>query len=144
VVIHNREAMEDVWVELHLWQAALTASGSPLASRPGVLHAFDGDLPTAMRALEKGFFIGIAGPVTFKNASDRHQVAAGLPEDRILIETDAPFLTPHPHRGRWPNEPAFVPFVAERIAALRQQPVEEIARITWENAAVIFDWGANS
>lgn len=144
VVIHNRESLEDLWSDLAAWHEDLAKSGSPLAKRPGVLHSYDGPLSVALQAGERGFFIGISGPVTFKNARERQEVVAGLPVDRILIETDAPYLTPHPHRGRWPNEPAFVAYVAEKVAELHHQPVEAIARITWENAATLLEWGAIS
>jgi TatD DNase family protein len=141
VVIHNREALGDLWDALSSWQEQLVRDGSPLASRPGVLHSYDGNLESAQRFIEKGFFIGISGPVTFKNAQERQQVAAGLPVARLLIETDAPFLTPHPYRGRR-NEPAYVAYVAEKISVLHQQPPEAIARATSDNAAQLFKWGA--
>jgi TatD DNase family protein len=143
VVIHNRDSMDDLWHTLAGWHEQLALARSPLASRPGVLHSFDGTISDAQKAVEKGFFIGISGPVTFKNAVDRHEVAASLPLNRLLIETDAPYLTPQPHRGRWPNEPAFVSFIAEKVADLHQQPVYSIIQTTWENAAHLFHWGAN-
>jgi TatD DNase family protein len=144
VVIHQRESIEDVWSDLSTWQEALVKNNSPLAKHPGVLHSYDGSLSMALRAVEKGFYIGISGPVTFKNARERQDLVAGLPLDKVLIETDAPYLTPHPHRGSWPNEPAFVALVAEKIAELHNQPVERIAQITWENAALLLEWGAIS
>jgi TatD DNase family protein len=144
VVIHNREAFEDVWGALSTWQAELTSAGLPLAARPGVLHSYDGSAEAAGQAIEKGFFIGISGPVTFKNAAARQAVVTALPLDHILIETDAPFLTPHPYRGRWPNEPAYVAFVAEKIAGLHGLPLDTVINTTWENAAQLFLWGANS
>lgn len=144
VVVHNRDSFEDLWSALSAWQSALAEAGSPLAERPGVLHSFDGTLPTALQAVKQGFFIGISGPVTFKNAQERHETAAGLPLRQLLIETDAPYLTPQPHRGRWPNEPAYVKFVAEKIASLHNLPVDTIAQKTWDNAAKLFHWRANS
>jgi TatD DNase family protein len=141
VVLHNREALDDLWAELMRWQAQLASSGSPLATKPGVLHSYDGDLPSAQRAANHNFAIGISGPVTFKNAVARHQVAAGLTLDHLLIETDAPYLTPHPYRGRR-NEPAYVARVAARLAELHQQPEEVIQRATWNNAVQLFHWGA--
>ena len=140
VVIHNREALEDLWTMLVEWRESLARQGSLLAEKAGVLHSYDGSLETAQQAIANGFSIGISGPVTFKNALDRHQVAAGLPLDHILLETDAPYLTPHPHRGRR-NEPAYVALVAEKIAGLHSQPIETVTRATWENAAKLFDWG---
>ncbi len=144
VVIHNRESFEDVWNALSDWQARLLSAGSPLSGRPGVLHSFDGSAAAARQAIEKGFFIGISGPVTFKNARERQALVTGLPLDYLLIETDAPFLTPHPYRGRWPNEPAYVAFVAEKIAELQGLPLETILKTTWQNAAKVFKWGVDS
>ncbi len=141
VIIHIRESLDDVWSRLKTWQADLAGGGSRLAARPGVLHSYDGDLASAQQAVKAGFKIGISGPVTFKNAADRQQVAAGLALNDLLIETDAPYLTPHPYRGRR-NEPAYVTFVAEKLAALHGQPVETILRATWDNANQLFDWGA--
>ena len=140
VILHNRESFEDLWSEITDWHARLTQAGSPLALRPGVLHSFDGTLANAQAAIELGFFIGISGPVTFKNARDRQAVASELPLKKILIETDAPYLTPQPYRGRWPNEPAYVSFVAEKLADLHAQPLQVITRATWENAAQLFKW----
>jgi TatD DNase family protein len=144
VVIHNRESIEDVWSELAAWQDGLVRSGSALAEHPGVLHSFDGTLETARQVIAKGFFIGISGPVTFKNAHERQELVSALPLSHLLVETDAPFLTPHPYRGKWPNEPAYVAFVAEKIAELHSLPLETVTRATWENAAQVFHWGAIS
>ena len=141
VVLHNRESLDDLSAELFYWQEQLAASASPLASRPGVLHSFDGDLPTAQRFVARGFAIGISGPVTFKNAALRQQVASQLPLEHLLIETDAPYLTPHPYRGRR-NEPAYVAQVASKLAELHQQPEEVIWRVTWNHAVQLFHWGA--
>jgi len=139
VVIHNRDSIEDLWQDLSAWRERLAQRGSPLANRPGVLHSYDGTRSTAQQAIEQGFFIGISGPVTFKNAVDRQEVAASLPLDHLLIETDAPYLTPHPYRGRR-NEPAYVAFVAEKIAGLHHRPLETVIQQTWENAAQLFMW----
>ena len=142
VVVHNRDSREDVWTALSAWQAALAQAGHPLAERPGVLHSFEGELPFAQEAAASGFLIGISGPVTFKNAPERHQVAAGLQLSQILIETDAPYLTPHPFRGRR-NEPAYVALVAEKLADLHHTPLDEVQMATWKNAEKLFHWGAN-
>lgn len=140
VVVHIRESFEDVWADLSEWRRGLVQAGSSLAERPGVLHSFDGTLAMAQMAMENDFFIGISGPVTFKNAHERQTIASALPLNKILIETDAPYLTPHPFRGRWPNEPGHVVYVAEKLAELHAQPVTAIAKATWENAALLFDW----
>lgn len=144
VVIHNRDAIDDVWNDLSAWQAGLARSGSALAKRPGVLHSYDGTLETALRAAAIGFFIGISGPVTYKNARERQRIVAELPLEHVLVETDAPFLTPHPYRGRWPNEPANVAFVVEKVAELHELPLETVIQTTWNNAAQLFDWRAYS
>lgn len=139
VVIHNREATGDLLAMLLEWQAALAAGGNPLHERPGVLHAFSGDAEAAQKALAANFYIGIAGPVTFKNAADYQALVASLPLSRLLIETDAPYLAPHPHRGQR-NEPAYVRLVAEKIAALHGLSLEAVARQTTENAHRLFRW----
>ncbi len=148
VVVHLREeadgqdgpATSDLMKILEAWSSGLRTTGRSLASRPGVLHSFSGSLETALRAIELGFFIGVTGPVTFKNAAGRQDLVAGLPLDHILIETDAPFLTPVPHRGQR-NEPAFVQFIAEKIAGLQSRSQEEVARVTTDNARTLFSWG---
>jgi TatD DNase family protein len=86
------------------------------------------------------FYIGITGPVTFKNAPERHALVRQLPLEHLLIETDAPFLTPHPHRGKR-NEPAFVSKIADKIAELHSRSQSEVAAITSANATRLFDWG---
>jgi TatD DNase family protein len=105
----------------------------------GVLHSFSGNVSEAERTLELGFFIGITGPVTYKNAAELRQVVAVLPLERLLIETDAPFLTPHPHRGQR-NEPAYVRFVAEKISEIHKQPPQVVAETTAANARRLFQW----
>jgi TatD DNase family protein len=105
-----------------------------------VLHSFSGSPETAQRAIQLGFYIGVTGPVTFKNAVERQEIVAALPLERLLIETDAPFLTPYSHRGRR-NEPAFVYEIADKIAQLNSLSLEEVAAITSANAARLFSWG---
>ncbi len=130
VIIHNREATSDVLRLL---------AESPLAGRPraGVLHSFSAGPEAAAEAVALGFHVGITGPVTFKKADELRDVAAAVPLDRLLIETDAPFLTPQPHRGKR-NEPAYVRFVAEAIATVREMTVDEVATATTDNASRLF------
>jgi len=130
VIIHNRDASPDV---LRLLAA------SPLAgrARPGVLHSFAADWATAEKALSLGFYLGFTGPLTYKKADELRAIAARAPLDRILIETDAPFLAPHPYRGRR-NEPAWVRYVAEKLAEVRGLPLEAIAHATTANAMRLF------
>lgn len=141
VSIHIRDAWEDVWAELSAWRAALLRAGSPLAARPGVLHSFSGTPAEAQIALAAGFFLGISGPVTFTNAPLRQELVAGLPLEAILIETDAPYLTPHPYRGRR-NEPAYTHYILEKVAQLHHMTYEQTAAATADNAARLFAWRA--
>jgi TatD DNase family protein len=142
VIIHSRQSLQDLWKILLTWQQELAADQDPVASRPGVLHSYEGDLETAYQAMHLGFLIGVSGPVTFQNAKDRQAVVKMLPVEHVLIETDAPYLTPHPFRGRR-NEPGYVVHVADKIAELKNLPVSEIAAITTNNANRFFGWRAN-
>lgn len=134
VIIHNREASDDVIAILESWSRDLPPA---LRDRPCVLHSFSAPQAVAERALACGFYLGFTGPITYKNADDLRQIATLMPLDRLLIETDAPYLTPIPYRGQR-NEPAYVRLVAERIAALRRLPLDEIASATTANTARLF------
>lgn len=138
VIIHDREAHDDVWAELAAW-VRQRLPGSPLAGRPfpGVLHSFSGDMAMAEEAYGWGFVLGLAGPVTFKNARDLHELARQLRPDHLLLETDAPYLTPHPHRGQR-NEPAYVRLTAARLAELWQMPLDQAAALTTAAARSFF------
>src|SRR5439155_9382664 len=105
VIIHNRDAHAEV----------LDILRSDGAGTRGVMHSFSGDLTFAMECIRLGYMISLAGPVTFRNAVDKHMIAAGLPLESLLVETDCPFLTPEPFRGRR-NEPAYVQYTARAIA----------------------------
>jgi len=147
VVLHLREkddaphgnCADDLLSILSKWVASLRYRANSLVTHPGVLHSFSGTIETAQKAIQLGFMIGVTGPVTFRNASHRREVIASIPPEHLLIETDAPFLAPHPKRGKR-NEPANVRFVAEKIAELHNQPPREIAEITTANAARLFNW----
>lgn len=134
VIIHNREASSDLIAVLESWAAALP---QPLREHPGVLHSFSGDDRIAERALAAGFYLGFTGPITYKNADDTRRIAAAVPLDRLLVETDAPFLTPVPHRGKR-NEPAYVRFVVERLADVKQVSAQTIRDATTTNAVRLF------
>ena len=99
----------------------------------GVLHCYSGNLPFAKRAMEHGFYVSFSGIVTFKKSEDLRETARGIPLDRLMVETDAPFLAPQGHRGRR-NEPVWVAVVGETLAALHDVPVETIAEQTTANA----------
>lgn len=139
VVIHNRQATDDVLKRITDWHNKLVAAGSSLAERPGVLHSYANGENPARQAILLNFFIGFTGPVTFRNAPDLQRVVAALPLDHLLVETDAPFLTPHPHRGKR-NEPAYVRLVVEKMAELQQENFAKIADQTTANAKRLFDW----
>ncbi len=104
----------------------------------GVMHSFTGDLVTAQACLELGLYISFAGMVTFKKSDAFREVARQIPADRILIETDSPYLTPHPHRGKRPNEPAMIVHTASCLAELRGVPFEQFADETTANARALF------
>ena len=129
VIIHSREANDDVASVLAAWVSGPEFAASPLAKRPyaGVLHAFSGDLSLAEQAYEWNFVLSLGGPVTFKNAKTLHALVPQLRRDRLMLETDAPYLTPHPHRGKR-NEPAYVALVCERLATLYGVDAATIAR----------------
>jgi TatD DNase family protein len=129
VVIHSRNADEDT----------ITIMGEELAGhqRAGVLHCFGGSLAMARRAIELGFFISFAGNLTFKKAEDLREVARQLPLGRLLIETDCPYLTPVPFRGKR-NEPARVVETARCLAGIHDRDLEDIASATTENFRTLF------
>jgi len=128
VVIHDRDAHGEV-------MAIIEKEGLPDSG--GVMHCFSGDLALARKALKMGFYISIAGPVTYPKNNKLSQVAAAIPEDRLLIETDAPFLTPNPFRGKR-NEPSYVAYTAEKVAALRGTTGEIIGSLCLENTKRLF------
>ncbi len=130
VVIHDRDAHSEVMATLRRWAAS---SHQPA----GVLHCFSGDLAMAQEAIELGFYISIAGPVTFKNDKRLHELVRQLPLEKLLVETDCPYLTPHPHRGKR-NEPAYVKLVAQEVAHIKGLSLEEVGRITSDNAQALF------
>ncbi len=130
IIIHNRKASEDV-------MRLLSASPSVGKWNAGVLHSFSAPLEIAKQALSLGFYLGFTGPLTFKKARELREVAAEIPLTRILLETDAPYLTPEPKRGKR-NEPSYVPYIAAKLAEVRGISVEEVASVTTANAVRLF------
>jgi TatD DNase family protein len=128
LIIHTREARQDTMDILETESAEKAG---------GIIHCFTENWETAKRALDIGFYISLSGIVTFKNAKELQEVAKKLPLDRILIETDAPYLAPVPHRGKT-NKPVFVKHVAEFLAELRGDRVENIAATTTANFQRLF------
>ena len=126
VVIHEREAHED---GLRILEEFPTIRG--------VFHCFSGSYEMAKELIKRGWYIGFTGVVTFKNARKAVETAANIPLDRILIETDCPYMAPEPFRGRR-CDPSLVPYVAKKIADLRGIPAEEVARATESNARRVF------
>jgi len=127
VSIHDRDAHGDT-------MAILKKEGKGII---GVIHCFSGSWEMAHDLLRKGWFIGVDGPVTFKNAAKLPEIVQQVPLDRLLVETDSPYLAPVPKRGKR-NEPAYVRHVAEKIAALRNMEFEDFAKATTENARHLF------
>jgi len=130
VIIHDRDAHEQL-------SEILRRKGSLLT---GVIHCFSGDYALARFFIDMGFYISIPGTVTYKKAALIQEVAARIPLERLLVETDAPYLTPLPHRGKR-NEPAFVKYTAQEIARLRGMDFQDLARATSENARTLFKLG---
>ncbi len=127
VVVHTRAARQETI-------AAIRAAASPAA---GVLHCFTEDWAMARQALDLGYYISISGIVTFRNADNVRDVARRVPADRLLVETDAPWLAPIPHRGK-PNEPRFVVDVYEYLAELRGESLEQLSVSVWRNFHQLF------
>jgi TatD DNase family protein len=139
VVIHTRESIDETLKILEAWCTGLVKSNSDLSRHPGVLHSFSGNIEHAEQAISLNFFIGITGPVTFRNARELQDLVIRLPLQNLLIETDAPFLTPHPYRGKG-NEPARVKLVAKKIAGLKQEAYNTVTDVTTASAARLFAW----
>ena len=132
LIIHTREAKDDT-------MKVLEESGARDAG--GVMHCFVEDWATAKRALDIGFYISFSGVLTYKSAAELREVAKKVPEDRILIETDSPYLAPVPHRGK-PNVPMYVRHVAEQLGELRGWSLEDTAARTMDNARALFKLNA--
>lgn len=126
MIIHTRNARADTIAIMQEEKA-----------EQGVMHCFSEDWDTAKAALDLGFYISFSGIITFKNAQDLREVAAKVPLDRILVETDSPYLTPVPYRGK-PNSPAYTYYAVEKIAEIRGESVETIAKATTHNFQKLF------
>ena len=132
LVIHTRQAADDTL-------AILREEGEDgsAGSAGGVFHCFTESMEVAQQALDLGFYISFSGILTFKSAQNLRDVAAMVPLDRLLIETDSPYLAPMPHRGKT-NNPSFVPFVAAQLAQIKQMPVSDMAALTSSNFDDLF------
>ncbi len=127
VIIHDRDAHGDI-------MAIIKREGKGL---PGVFHCYSGSLEMAQELIKLGFYVSFGGPLTFGNAVKLQEIARKVPLERVLLETDSPYLTPHPLRGRR-NEPMHVRLVAEALAQLRGLPVEAVAEVTTRNVEALF------
>lgn len=128
IVIHNREATADIIQILQEENASEVG---------GIMHCYNDSVKYVQTCLDMNFYVSLGGPVTFKNATLPKEVAVSVPLNRLLIETDAPFLAPHPNRGKR-NEPAYVRLVADKIAELRGISLEELGKATTKNAFNLF------
>ena len=127
IVVHMRDSVQDTYEMLRDYGQGLT----------GVCHCYSGDALMLPKFLELGFYIGLDGPVTFKNASSVHEVAKVVPLDKLVVETDGPYLTPTPYRGKR-NEPAYVEYVARAIAEIKGVSYEEVCRVTTKNGLQLY------
>ncbi len=134
VILHNREAADELMAILEAWAPSAPPD---MNGRLGVLHSFSASAEVAQRALNLGFYLGFTGPITYKNAAQLRAIAADVPIDRILIETDGPFLAPQQRRGKR-NEPGYVCYVNARLAQLKGVTADDMARQTTLNAERLF------
>lgn len=134
IIIHSRDANDDV---LRILQS------EDAGSIGGVMHSYAGNAEMAKKFLALNFYISLSGPVTYRNAQDHAAVAKSVPLDRLLIETDCPYLTPEPHRGKR-NDSSYVRLVAQKIAELRGISMEKVAEATTENGKRLFRIGSGS
>lgn len=128
VSIHSRDAFEDTYAILRR---------SKIREFGGIMHSFTGNAEWARKFLDLGMYVSYSGIVSFKNAPEEHESVKVIPADRLLVETDAPYLTPEPYRGR-PNQPGYTHYVVDAVAKWREDTPERIAALTWANAHRIF------
>ncbi len=134
VILHNRDSADDLMAILDAWAPSVPPG---LNQRLGVLHSFSASADVAQRALELGFYLGFTGPITYKNADQLRAIAADVRADRMLIETDGPFLAPQQRRGKR-NEPGYVRYINARLAEVKGVTADDMARQTTSNAERLF------
>jgi TatD DNase family protein len=128
VIIHSRDAAEDtmkLMQEIHAEEI------------PGVIHCYSYSKEMAQEFIKMGYYIGVGGVVTFKNAKKLKETVETVPMERILLETDSPYMAPEPHRGSR-NDSSYIPYVVQKIAELKEISTDEVESITWENAMRLF------
>jgi TatD DNase family protein len=131
IVVHTREADEDMQAILKNFSAQMPEKG--------VIHSFTSGLPLAEYCLSEGFMLGFNGIVTFNSADNVREVLAATPLEQVVVETDAPYLTPVPYRGK-PNESQYLPFIIEKVAEVKAVSVEQVLQQTYENSNRLFSW----
>lgn len=137
VILHSRNSIEEIFRILIDWQH--TRILSEQNQYLGIMHSFEGNLDQANLITKLPFFLGIGGPITYKNSHEKHKIAMKISLESILLETDSPFLSPLPYRGK-KNEPANIKFIAEKIAHLTEKPLKWVSEVTSKNANKIFAW----
>ena len=137
VILHSRNSIDEILRILIEWQK------TRILSEPdrylGIMHSFEGNFDQANLITKLPFLIGIGGPITYKNSHEKHEIAMKISLESILLETDSPFLSPLPYRGK-KNEPANIKFIAEKIAHLTEKPLKWVSEVTSKNANKIFAW----
>ena len=128
VLLHSRESIKDLFQFIKSWKTR---------NRIGIVHAFEGNLFEANEFISMGFNLGVGGPLTFKNANLKKEVFSNVPLEAIVFETDAPYLSPVPHRGER-NEPSFLPFVFEYLSSLRNQEKDQLCECVYNNSYKMF------
>ncbi len=135
VILHNRNAIEDLFDCVLKWQDSIRPSQDH--KELGVFHAFSEDVSWAKRIIQLGFSIGIGGTITYPNANKLQEVAKGIPIDRLVVETDAPFLPPQPYRGKR-NEPSYLPIVLDKLSIVLNQDRKTLIEMTNQNSKILF------
>ena len=139
IILHNRNSEEELLHILTSWYSIYLKENKNPLSGMGALHSFYGSQMVSDKLLKMNFYIGVGGPLTFhKNESYRNFVSS-IPLERLIIETDSPYLSPHPFRGQR-NEPAYVQFVSKKLSTIFQKEEKEINRITFDNSKQLFKW----
>lgn len=139
ICIHNRESDLEIIQILDDWLRDLHQEKNPLANLPGVFHSYNGSKSISQWAVGNNFFLGISGPITFSKSEQLRKMVAEIDLNHLLIETDAPYLTPVPYRGK-KNKPRYVFYIAEEIARIKDIDFGQVADITSENARRLFNW----
>jgi TatD DNase family protein len=139
ICLHVREAAREIIAILDPWFNLLDTNNHPLCANPGVFHSYDGTSLISDWAINHNFKLGISGPVTYKKAGDLRDAIVNIGLDRLILETDSPYLTPQPQRGKR-NEPAFIPLIAAELGKLFSKDMAEIAEKTSRNAENLFKW----